>query len=138
MGPAADRVADAARDLVRALRATGPRDALPGVKREVNALAGTTCVLRGRYEATLLGGPGIVVSIEYAGGLPVPACLEGYQGLTPREAEVAALIARGLADRAIADELSISVNTSRRHTADVLKKLELSSRAGVALALMNA
>ncbi len=52
--------------------------------------------------------------------------------LTPREREIAALIARGLSNRAIADELVISQATVARHVANMLTKLGFSSRAQVA------
>ena len=52
--------------------------------------------------------------------------------LTPREREIATLIARGLSNRAIADELVISQATVARHVANMLIKLGFSSRAQVA------
>jgi DNA-binding CsgD family transcriptional regulator len=52
--------------------------------------------------------------------------------LTPREREIAALIARGLSNRAIAEELVISQATVARHVANMLTKLGFSSRAQVA------
>ncbi len=52
--------------------------------------------------------------------------------LTRRELEIAALIARGLSNRAIADELVISPATAARHVANILAKLGFSSRTQVA------
>ncbi|GII92730.1 hypothetical protein Ssi02_29610 [Sinosporangium siamense] len=52
--------------------------------------------------------------------------------LTAREREVAGLIARGLSNRAIADELVISPATAARHVANILAKLGFSSRTQVA------
>ncbi len=52
--------------------------------------------------------------------------------LTPREQEIALLIARGLSNRGIADELVISPATAARHVANILGKLGLNSRAQVA------
>jgi predicted ATPase/DNA-binding CsgD family transcriptional regulator len=52
--------------------------------------------------------------------------------LTGRELEIAALIARGLSNRAIADELVISPATAARHVANIFTKLGFSSRAQVA------
>jgi predicted ATPase/DNA-binding CsgD family transcriptional regulator len=52
--------------------------------------------------------------------------------LTPREQEIALLIARGLSNRGIADELVISPATAARHVANILTKLGLNSRAQVA------
>ena len=52
--------------------------------------------------------------------------------LTPREREIAGLIARGLSNRDIARELVISQATVARHVANILGKLGFSSRAQVA------
>jgi predicted ATPase/DNA-binding SARP family transcriptional activator/DNA-binding CsgD family transcriptional regulator len=52
--------------------------------------------------------------------------------LTHREEEVAALIARGLTNRQIAAELSISEHTAATHVARILKKLGLNSRSQLA------
>ena len=68
-------------------------------------------------------GPG---SATLPGGAAMPSTL------TPREREIAALIARGLGNRAIADELVISQATVARHVANMLTKLGFSSRAQIA------
>jgi DNA-binding NarL/FixJ family response regulator len=52
--------------------------------------------------------------------------------LTPRENEIAALVARGLTNRHVARELSISERTAGNHVAKILKKLGLCSRAQIA------
>ena len=52
--------------------------------------------------------------------------------LTAREREIATLIARGLSNRAIADELVISPATAARHVANIFTKLGFSSRAQLA------
>jgi DNA-binding CsgD family transcriptional regulator len=49
--------------------------------------------------------------------------------LSRREEEVAALVARGLTNRQIASELSISEYTAATHVSKILKKLRLSSRS---------
>jgi predicted ATPase/DNA-binding SARP family transcriptional activator/DNA-binding CsgD family transcriptional regulator len=54
----------------------------------------------------------------------------GY--LTPREKEIALLVARGLTNRQISTELSISERTAGNHVAKILKKLGLRSRAQIA------
>ena len=56
----------------------------------------------------------------------------GASLLTAREREIAALIARGLSNRGIADELVISPATAARHVANIFTKLGFSSRAQVA------
>ena len=52
--------------------------------------------------------------------------------LTTREREIAALIAAGYSNRAIAEELVISPATAARHVANILAKLGFTSRAQVA------
>lgn len=52
--------------------------------------------------------------------------------LTPREQQVLALLARGMSNRAIAEELVISPKTAEIHVSNILSKLSLSSRAQVA------
>jgi DNA-binding NarL/FixJ family response regulator len=56
----------------------------------------------------------------------------GPTPLTPREHEIANLIAQGLSNREIADELVISPATAARHVANILAKLGFSSRTQVA------
>ena len=48
--------------------------------------------------------------------------------LTPRESEIAALAARGLSNREIAEKLTISQATAARHIANIFRKLSISSR----------
>jgi predicted ATPase/DNA-binding SARP family transcriptional activator/DNA-binding CsgD family transcriptional regulator len=52
--------------------------------------------------------------------------------ITRREREVATLVARGLTNRQVAQELSISERTAANHVAKILRKLGLSSRAQIA------
>jgi non-specific serine/threonine protein kinase len=51
--------------------------------------------------------------------------------LTRREEEIAVLVARGLTNRQIASELSISEHTAASHVRRILKKLGLKSRAQI-------
>ena len=53
-------------------------------------------------------------------------------GLTRREEEVAVLVARGLTNRQISKELTLSERTVHAHVRKILKKLGLSSRTQVA------
>jgi DNA-binding CsgD family transcriptional regulator/transcriptional regulator with XRE-family HTH domain len=52
--------------------------------------------------------------------------------LTERERQVAALIARGMTNRAIAEALVISERTVERHVANMFAKLDVGSRAQIA------
>lgn len=53
--------------------------------------------------------------------------------LTPREMEVLQLVARGMGNQEIADELVISVQTVRTHVSNILGKLHLANRTQAAL-----
>ena len=54
------------------------------------------------------------------------------EGLSGREREVLALVARGLTNREIAETLVISENTARNHVSHILDKLGLSRRSEAA------
>jgi len=56
----------------------------------------------------------------------------GKPALTAREWQIAELIARGLSNRGIAEELVISPATAARHVANIFGKLGVTSRAQVA------
>jgi LuxR family maltose regulon positive regulatory protein len=58
------------------------------------------------------------------GGLPEP--------LSPRELEVLGLIAAGLTNREIADQLAISPETVKKHTAGIFGKLGVGNRTEAA------
>ncbi|AQA25614.1 bacterial regulatory, luxR family protein [Rhodococcus sp. MTM3W5.2] len=55
-------------------------------------------------------------------------------GLTPRELEVLRLVAQGLSNRGIAEELFISANTAGVHVSRILTKLGAASRTEAAAA----
>ncbi|MFE7467409.1 ATP-binding protein [Streptomyces sp. NPDC057499] len=55
--------------------------------------------------------------------------------LTPREREVATLVARGLSNREVAEHLVISKRTADTHVERILAKLSIDSRTGIASVL---
>jgi DNA-binding NarL/FixJ family response regulator len=57
---------------------------------------------------------------------------EAVPALTPRELDVLKLVARGLSNPDIAQQLFLSGHTVHRHLANILRKLNLSSRAAAA------
>ncbi|WP_055482311.1 helix-turn-helix transcriptional regulator [Sphaerimonospora mesophila] len=59
-------------------------------------------------------------------------------GLSPREWEVAKLVAQGLTNQQVAQRLFLSVRTVETHLSRIFTKLEVSSRVGVATALSRA
>jgi DNA-binding NarL/FixJ family response regulator len=54
------------------------------------------------------------------------------RGVTPREREVLALLAKGLTNRQIAQRLVLSEHTVHRHVTNILRKLDLPSRTAAA------
>jgi len=59
----------------------------------------------------------------------LPAMALGY-GLTGREGDVLVLIATGLPNKAVAERLSLSVNTVSHHLKNIFRKMRVNSRAG--------
>ena len=64
--------------------------------------------------------------------LSVVAANEAPRSLTPREGQIAALVARGCGNKAIAAELSITPATAARHVANISAKLGFTSRTQIA------
>lgn len=60
-----------------------------------------------------------------------------HYGLTKKESRVCLLIARGRSTRSIAEELSISVHTVKRHTERIFAKLNAASRVEVASRVLS-
>jgi HD-GYP domain-containing protein (c-di-GMP phosphodiesterase class II) len=58
-------------------------------------------------------------------------------GLTPREAEILVLLARGLTNKEIAARLSVSVRTVRSHVEHVYAKIGVSARGAAAMFAMR-
>ncbi len=63
---------------------------------------------------------------------PQQAARQEFGGLTQRERQVAAVVAQGLSNQEIADELVVSVKTVEAHVTRILSKLGFSSRAQIA------
>jgi predicted ATPase/DNA-binding CsgD family transcriptional regulator len=135
-----------------ALRETAGLPALPGARVELYLAAARRL---GEPSIARLWGQGLVLPAEAAvalalgepgrqetiGGRATIAVTAGAdyalaippQGtLTAREREVVALVASGLTNKAIADELFITQATAARHMANILAKLGFSSRTQVA------
>jgi predicted ATPase/DNA-binding CsgD family transcriptional regulator len=70
--------------------------------------------------------PTLIVVEEYEVATAPPS------SLTPREHQIAALVAGGRSNKAIAEELSISPTTAARHVANILAKLGFTSRTQIA------
>jgi DNA-binding CsgD family transcriptional regulator len=77
-----------------------------------------------------------VAAVLEAAGQRIPR-LERPAGLTEREAEVVALLARGLQTKQVARRLGISVKTADHHVQNAYAKIGVSTRAAAALFAMQ-
>ena len=84
----------------------------------------------GRLDADAVG------AVLEAAGHKAPR-IERPAGLTQREVEVVALLARGLQTKQVAHTLGISVKTADRHVQNSYRKVGVSTRAAVALFAME-
>jgi HD-GYP domain-containing protein (c-di-GMP phosphodiesterase class II) len=80
--------------------------------------------------------PDAVAAVLEAAGQQAPR-LERPAGLTEREAEVVAMLARGLQTKQVAHALGISVKTADRHVQNAYRKIGVSSRAAATLFAME-
>lgn len=74
----------------------------------------------------------VVQSFHRHGASPRPT-----ENLTPREEEVLRLVARGLINKEIAEELGITLETVRQHLKNCYAKLHVRSRTEAAMKLMQ-
>lgn len=123
-----DAVETVARLLARPL-AAGAQDS---VVRTVHA-SSSVYEIRGRiFRANEESVAAILVTVDRREApLPGARTLGLALGLTRRQSDVAALLARGLNNSEVADALGISTHTARHHTEKVLQKLNLRSRQEV-------
>jgi DNA-binding CsgD family transcriptional regulator/tetratricopeptide (TPR) repeat protein len=106
--------------LRRARRKRLARDALSGAHDAFHALGAPTWRERAQQELDLIGGR-----------------RSSRFELTPAERRVAELVARGLTNRRIADELALSVHTVESHLSRIYVKLGIRSRAELAHQLLT-
>jgi DNA-binding CsgD family transcriptional regulator len=106
------------------------RHALPIGEAEVDVWTGVT--EEGRASTTL-----VVVVSPQDDPWPEPVKLQERYGLTPRESQVALLLADRRSNKEIARELSIAHKTAERHTSRVLSKLGTTSRRDVGRVLKD-
>jgi DNA-binding CsgD family transcriptional regulator len=109
-------------------RATARRSRDPSAYRAALELYAGELLPEDRYEEWAEGRPD-----ASANPLPLVSTTdEPTSNLTRREREVATLVSRGLTNRQVATELSISDRTAANHMARILHKLGLSTRAQIA------
>src|SRR6185436_3959003 len=132
----------------RALRLVGAADRLSEAARQRSSSASEVAMARARQavseqraQALLLEGR--ILSIEQAVAQARVALLDvatprlqvtpsDAAGLTPREREVAVLLARGCSNQRIAETLVVGRRTAEMHVSNLLSKLGFGSRAQLA------
>ncbi len=67
-----------------------------------------------------------------------PEALRSWPTLSRREAEVATLVAAGLANKEIAQRLFISLNTANTHVRHIFRKIGVRTRVGLLLKILGA
>jgi HD-GYP domain-containing protein (c-di-GMP phosphodiesterase class II) len=88
--------------------------------------------LRAEVRAGRLDGAAVEAVLD-AGGHRTRARREWPAGLTDREVEVLALLARGMSSKQIAERLVIAPKTARNHIEHIYSKIEVSNRAMASL-----
>lgn len=82
------------------------------------------------------GGVGdALLARSRAGRSADPAAASAVAGLTEREREVAALVARGRTNAELADELFLSLSTVKTHLASIQRRVGARNRVEIAAAL---
>ena len=121
-----------------------PSKTMPLVAEPVGQRTVTTARMRYHLRATFVdagvcddGSAVLVALVEHAARLPDAAWLMERYRLTPREAEVALLLAIGASNRQIAHRLGISPFTTRAHVERIFQKMEIHSRKALALAFLS-
>lgn len=130
--------ADEAVRIARQVLAHDPlhEPALQVLMRSLNAVGNRVDALREyeEYRVSVAKHPGTTPTQEteaLAAELRAPSVAD-VDALTPRQGEVALLLAEGLTNRQIANRLFISVQTAETHVKHILTRLGLSSRSQVA------
>jgi DNA-binding NarL/FixJ family response regulator len=109
---------------------TEPRPHRAALSTDVAAQA-----LRGEVVAGKLDAASVAAVLEAAGHKPTRVARP--DGLTERETQVVALLARGLQTKQIAHALGISTKTADRHVQNAYGKIGVSTRAAAALYAMQ-
>jgi HD-GYP domain-containing protein (c-di-GMP phosphodiesterase class II) len=125
----------------RAARILGAADAYQAMReprphRPARSADDAAAELRAEVKAARMDAEA-VEAVLGAAGHRVPRRRGGPAGLTPREVEVLQLVARGLSNRKVAEELVISPKTVANHVEHIYAKIDASTRAQASLFAMQ-
>jgi DNA-binding CsgD family transcriptional regulator len=139
------RLNGAARELIAAivdgerhlydLLARSPGDRSFVRRATVELLSGQSAMLHAYSSQMQQGEPDLVTVLELQAER-ASIRQEVLSGLTPREADVATLVVEGLADREIAERLTLSRYTISQHVRSIYRKLGVRSRVALTRALI--
>jgi DNA-binding CsgD family transcriptional regulator len=122
----------------------GSGDLFPACRGTARVGAARCCIALGRLDEARTEAQAAAPLLARWGGwrveelravqrrLGLGARIEGPEVLTPREREVAALLAEGVSNAELAERLFISPRTAAVHVSNILAKLGMASRAEVA------
>lgn len=113
------------------LKDAAPDELVTAIRKVARGQTVLGDVVAARLVAELRSRPGRLVRTPAAADLP------GRDVLSPRELEIARLLAVGASNREIASRLSISEGTVRNHVSSMLRKLGLPDRTSLALYLSS-
>ena len=127
--------------ITRPARILGAADAYQAMReprpyRQARPADDAACELRSEVKAGRLDADA-VEAVLGAAGHRVARRREGPAGLTPREIEVLRLLARGLSNKVIAEQLVISPKTVANHVEHIYTKIDASTRARASLFAMQ-
>ena len=143
LAAATGSTADSARLFGAAVASSGWNSAIfwPAKKIEYDYYVGLihTKMSDAEFEAEQAKGRALSIerAIDYALNLPLPLLATSQEGaepshsLTEREREVAVMIALGKSNSEIAGELVLSKRTVEKHIANILSKLDFTSRTQI-------
>lgn len=132
------RPEDARAHLTHALRSAEAIHALPHAAMahlELARLPGGPATERAAHEsaaATAAATLGMAPLAAEVAALAATRSRTTCGPLSPRETEIAGLVADGLSNRAIATQLTLSERTVENHVSHIMRKIERGTRAGVA------
>jgi HD-GYP domain-containing protein (c-di-GMP phosphodiesterase class II) len=121
----------------RLARVLGAADAYlsmrePRPHRPAHSAEEAAAEMLAEVRAGRLDGAAVDAVLE-AAGHRLPRRREGLSGLTAREVEVLILLARGMSNKQIAEQLVITPKTAGNHVEHIYAKIDASSRAAAAL-----
>jgi DNA-binding CsgD family transcriptional regulator len=136
---AMDRLAAEVLRLHESARKSAPEPRIDAGTRTIDA-DGHRLHLHGTWLPPGTAGPdptALIIAEDRGPHVPDIRTLSGLYGLTPRQAEVAQLLAVGASNAEVADRLGISPHTARHHAQKVLEKVGTHSRKAVGMRFLE-